>query len=343
MEVFRDKRNLCSLVPDHNIVLQRTPILFLIKGVAISSIVFGILAAMDCYVSRKCMASTSGDLGIWNYIRFSQDSLALQIHGSSRAWVQFDPDPIEHTSGLKSFNFGIDGHTFHLQKLRYELASARFGRPKVLIHEVSYYTLSKRSDLYGMDQFLVNIRDKKVWEYVQQYEGYEWYDHYVPFIRYMKSPSILMEAVNGKSFGRLAEDSAGRYNNGFKCRNQMWNNDFREARQGGFEMALTIDSASYALFEEYLEELHMAGTQVFLVYSPEYIDAQRIALNRDSLIGLYHSLSHKHDVHFIDFSKHPICYDTSFFYNSQHLNCTGTELFNKDLCLIIDSLLIRDW
>lgn len=43
--------------------------------------------------------------------------------------------------------------------------------------------------------------------------------------------------------------------------------------------------------------------------------------------------------YFIDYSNSYLCYDKKYFYNSQHLNKTGAELFSKEVSLKIKEIL----
>ena len=72
---------------------------------------------------------------------------------------------------------------------------------------------------------------------------------------------------------------------------------------------------------------------MYLVYSPEYIEAQGLYRNRKEIFKMFKEIANNYDVEFMDYSQDPICYDKSFFYNSQHLNAKGAELFSKKIAV----------
>ena len=49
------------------------------------------------------------------------------------------------------------------------------------------------------------------------------------------------------------------------------------------------------------------------------------------IISLYQHFSEKYDIPFLDYSNDELSYSTKYFYNSQHLNRTGAELFTAKL------------
>ena len=48
-------------------------------------------------------------------------------------------------------------------------------------------------------------------------------------------------------------------------------------------------------------------------------------------MNLYRQFAKKYDLIFLDYSNDPISYNKSLFYNSNHLNAEGSEIFSKKL------------
>jgi hypothetical protein len=71
------------------------------------------------------------------------------------------------------------------------------------------------------------------------------------------------------------------------------------------------------------------------VYAPEYIEGQIFTKNRDEVLSLYTKYSHKYNIPFYDYSTDAISYQKKYFYNTNHLNKMGAELFTTKL---IDTL-----
>jgi hypothetical protein len=58
---------------------------------------------------------------------------------------------------------------------------------------------------------------------------------------------------------------------------------------------------------------------------------QGLENNRSQIMKTFRDISAKLNVPFWDYSGSPICRDRELFYNSQHLNTRGAEVFSADL------------
>jgi len=62
---------------------------------------------------------------------------------------------------------------------------------------------------------------------------------------------------------------------------------------------------------------------------------QRLTLNREEVMDVYRSIAAESGIPFWDFSTATFCEDRNYFYNSQHLNARGVDLFTP---MIADSI-----
>ena len=84
-------------------------------------------------------------------------------------------------------------------------------------------------------------------------------------------------------------------------------------------------------FEQFINECNRDGIKVIFVYSPEYIDGQVFVKNRKEIISKYQYFANKYNLDFFDYSNDTMCMKKEFFYNAEHLNKKGSELFTKKL------------
>ena len=71
---------------------------------------------------------------------------------------------------------------------------------------------------------------------------------------------------------------------------------------------------------------------IILIYPPTYHESHRYIKNRDEIISLFESIANKNKIPFLDYSEDSLSYSTKYFYNSQHLNKNGGELFTEKIC-----------
>ena len=67
------------------------------------------------------------------------------------------------------------------------------------------------------------------------------------------------------------------------------------------------------------------------VYTPEYIKGMDLIQNKKDIIALYTKLSIKYKIPFYDYSNDALSMNQSNFYNSLHLNKSGSEQFTRKL------------
>ena len=78
---------------------------------------------LDFYISNQLKKSKTHafrEYPVWNDINAGNINADLLIMGSSRAWRHIDPNIIDDSLKLKSYNLGMDGQHLPMQLWRYE-------------------------------------------------------------------------------------------------------------------------------------------------------------------------------------------------------------------------------
>jgi hypothetical protein len=305
--------------------------LFLKKLILALLIGLGISIVLDLVISNALLKSNyfaHGESFIWNEIRKGNIQDDLLIYGSSRAMTNFDPQIIEDSLRISTYNLGVDGHNFWLQYLRHKKFLNYNRKPKVIILSVGIFSLSKRKDLYNHYQFLPFMYDKDFFDYTSSYDGFSIFDYSIPLYRYIGKQDSIMKAFKGlKKERRMAPYRI----KGFRAMNRVWNQDLANAKLKMGSFKSVIHEPSERLIQQFIDECYDLGIKVVIVYSPEQIQGQFFVRNRNEIISTYNYLSQKNDLTFIDYSYDIMCKDTSYFYNSMHLNSKGANLFTKKL------------
>lgn len=283
---------------------------------------------LDLFLSSQFKKAfvAEGEIGVWDDIYSGNILDSCFILGSSRAWVQFNPEAFLSNAHIGTYNFGIDGHNFFLQKARYDETVKYNHPPKYIILSVESTSLQKRSDLYNKEQFLpFMLWNKDIERMVDSYIGFSTVDFYIPLIRYTGCSIDMI-----KVFLNIINPSNKKRIKGYLPRDEEWNKDFDKAKLMG-KQTIKIDSSSVRMLDAFISECSSNKIKFAMVYSPEYIEGQALISNRDSIINIYKELSIDHKIPFYDFSNDSISFSKDFFYNSQHLNKKGSILFSDRL------------
>jgi hypothetical protein len=286
----------------------------------------------DRLLSRqlKTTHTESGDeFSVWNDLYGGTVNSNVLIYGSSRAWLHFDPKMISDSLNTTAYNLGINGHNFWLQYFRHQLLLKKDSQPKLIIHSLDYFTLEKRPDLYNPDQFLpYMLFDQDIEQTIAGYKGYQPVDYKLPLIRYYGKKEALGHVV--RIMLKSGGDTLVRIR-GYRGDEKQWNSDLINAKKLMAAYTIKLDSASIALFDQYLRECRDKKIKIIFVYTPEHIDGQQFVKNREAIMLLYKGFSEKYKIPFLDYSNHPISFQRQYFYNASHMNKGGAELFTRDL------------
>lgn len=287
-----------------------------------------VLCILDILVSKILVDSHSfsGELEVMKDIRSGKAECDLAIYGSSRAYSHLNPMILEDSLHQSVYNFGIVGHTFWLEYLRH-LELLKYNKPpKQIIVCLDVHSLSKRQELYNLEQFLpYMLWDSDIYNYTKSYDGYSYLEYNIPFLRYMGKTQAFEECFN------LVKDSSEVPNRqqGFRSKDSSWNSDFDRAKEKSKSMTVKFDENSKKLFEQFIMECIKLEIDLILTYTPEYIEGQKYFTNRDVVVEYYKTVTTKYDLTYLDYSSDPICFDKSYFFNANHLNEKGAILFSQ--------------
>jgi hypothetical protein len=286
---------------------------------------------LDVYLSNKLKQSNdySGEFEVWNAIYEGNIDTEIAIYGASTAWVDINPQVLSDTLNKSAYNLGIDGHHFWLQYLRHLEFLEHNEKPKEIILAIGFSVLEKRKDLYLYEQFLpYMLWNKDIKYYTQSYDGFSFFDYYIPLWRYAGERDVLKNISKMKDAN--SEIKLHR-TKGFKGIDKKWNFDFEKAKFKIKEYNVVNDSLTLTLFDAFLYECKNDNIKVTLVYPPEFIEGQKFIKNRQDMVNLYHQFAEKYNITFLDYSQSNICTNKDYFYNATHLNKTGSKLFSEQL------------
>ena len=275
---------------------------------------------------------------IWNVIFEKKVDAEVFIYGSSRAWVHIDPEMIEKKLGKSAYNFGVDGHNFGLQQLRHEMLRKYNNPPKIILHSVDMFTLTKQKDLYNFQQFLPYLLyNTDLEKTLKSYNGFDSKDYKIPMLRYRLALNAITESM-GQMTG-LDANLPVRIK-GFQAQDRVWDGKFEEVKNTLTAISVPIDPKMVRLFDNYLADCKKRKIAVVLIYTPEYIEGQMFETNRDDVISMYKNMSKKYDIPYLDYSNDSITLDKKYFYNATHMNKVGTTAFNAKLTADLKKLAI---
>lgn len=305
-------------------LFKNTIILFLLLSLSTFALAYMVDAGL-----RK---SRNAYFANWNDLYNSKINADLLIMGSLRAEFQISPKILDSLLSLDSYNLGLSAWHFDMQYARFRMYLQHNKKPKYIIHNVDVYGFSKRQDVADAPQFLPYIRDTILQNVTFGHKGaFDIYQQNIPLFKYKNQQKMAFEGfLNFLGFSNLY-DSTSKYK-GYRGNDYVWNKDFESfKRRFPKGVKYKFDKEVVRQFEEYLTFCKKQNIKVILVYAPEYFEVQPYYKNKFELIKLCRESVKKYNCKFLDYSKNSLCYNREYFYNSQHLNKKGSELFSIDL------------
>lgn len=253
----------------------------------------------------------------------------MAIMGSSRAWVMIDPKTLEDSLGGTVYNYGFDGFTFHLQHLIFRQLIRLNYQPKYIIQQLDIQSLDKRNALNNSEHFLGVLHQPEVDEYVSQYKGFDYYDRFLPLLRWSGRTSTLTIIQKILSRTEAEQDGYDRYH-GYWSNPDEWHPDAdQEFKETPYNQKWDLPTKE--LFLDYIRECQSKNIQLIFVLPPIYHELQKVAKNQKTIFNYYQKLAQENHLIFLDYTEDTLSYSKKYFYNGGHLNTRGSQIFSQKL------------
>lgn len=281
---------------------------------------------LDYFLSetlRKSFKFADGEYPVWNDLYAGRIESDIVIYGSSRALKHINPEKIEEAFGVPAYNLGINGHSIYSQLYRHHLLLKYNRKPKLIIQTLDVTSFDINSDFYNPEQYLpYMLYQDSMYYWIRNEFGR--LDYQIPLLRFHGKKEAVVEV--GKLLCAPWTNKVYRIK-GYKPRDLIWNEDFSNAAEQFSNLKAKVDTLLLQEFDQYLGACARENIEVILVNTPVYIEGQKLVSNYKEVMDIYRELSRKHNIPLLDYGNDSISFNRNYFYNSQHLNETGAELF----------------
>lgn len=254
------------------------------------------------------------------------------IVGGSDAAQHFSPSIISESLGQSTYNLGLAGHNFFMQNALFNAYMQKASvLPEVVIQVINPNYLKKRSDLYGYELFLPFLDDAKIEDAVKTYNGLDWADLKIPFVRY--SGELDLIKIGFLEYFGLRKYPSNK-DRGYYAYDRQWDggalDDLKESFQKRDKNAdFGFHAESIEMFKAYLKDLKDKNIQIILVFSPHYKEAIKEDPQWGQRMSFYKNLADEADVELLDYSDVEISGSKDNFYDFAHLNREMSLEFSK--------------
>ena len=273
----------------------------------------------------------TSSFGVSNAIVDGAINADVLILGSSRAMAHYDPRIIERKTGLSTYNIGLNGSQTDMQLARLKVYLRHNKPPVVLMFNLDTFSFQvTHGGVYDPAQYMPFLNEPDIYNALRRVDPNIWKSKTIPLYGYSVEDLRFewMLGVGRLFHWRPVED----HFLGFKPRDAAWSEQFgqfRAAHPNG--VRVEIEASGVEQMEELLTLCKDRQIRVILVYSPEYVEMQKLTNNRSEIFSKFEGLSRKFQVSLWDYSDSAISANRAYFQNSQHLNAQGAEKFSLDI------------
>jgi hypothetical protein len=302
----------------------------LLRGAAFFALLAATTTGADALVTRGLRQLRGGTFGVWNRIVTGAIGTDIVVSGSSRALNHYDPRVLARATGLTAFNIGLNGSQTDMQLARLRVYLRHNRRPRLLIHNLDLFSLQvSPGEVFDPAQYLPYLDEPALRQALLRIDPDAWkwrlplYGYAVEDLRF-----TWIKGLAAATGWQPEEDHA----EGFLPQRRAWSEEFERWRaQAPAGLMVAVQRAGVRALEDLMRLCRHRAVPLLLVYSPEYVDAQRQALNRAAIFERFAELARRHGATLWDYSDHPLSRDARAFVNSQHLNAAGAQAFSEAL------------
>lgn len=256
------------------------------------------------------------------------------FQGSSRVEMMLNPAIVEAETGLSCYNLGLNGNSIEHQLALLQLYLRHNPKPKYLFLEISPEYLQQSNLGFYTFAFVLQLHDPYFGGLVRKRDPRFYALSHVPLLKYaLFNHTLVPEALAGLGRWLTGGPREKTYRKGFApspfVRFDETFDRFRTGHPGGF--VAETDSGKYAAFQRYFRFARSQGIRVVAYEAPLLAEYQRLHRNRAEQHAQLDSLCRHEGVPFLHLDPNPRWADRRFFYNANHLNAEGTDLFTKQL------------
>ena len=309
-----------------------------LKMVGIAGVVLLLLLlTFDLVISSGLRKSNMRMYSTWNDIYASNIKSDVVIIGSSETLYGYNTYILDSLLHCNSYNIGINGHAILYQLLRYNTYRRYCPKPKAVIVNMTFFdSFGYFTSPFEREQFFPYILDDSLMDEIEEDKTFDFCDRYLPCWRYYGYKQVIEDGVCA-FFDKESMDE-GMYK-GFRSNDYEWTPlIFHD--DSIYQAPLENDLIS--MFCDFIKQNKNDGVQVVLVSFPEYHPLREKYSNVLQVESLIDSIAQADQIPWLDYGQVDCCFDSTLYYDPNHLNTKGVELFTVRLCHDIDSLKILE-
>lgn len=277
----------------------------------------------------------------WNDIFNSKINADLLIIGSSRAWIHISPKILDSVLNVNSYNIGMDASHFLMQNARFKLYLKYNKKPKYVIVSVDLTSFSESKEIPFPLQFLPYLNNPDIKNMTTGFDNsFSFAQRYFPLYKYNNQPELFTDGLNAY-FDRIKVDTPCKYK-GYIGAQRTWDNTFDQYKKAHpASEKLNVSSISQNEFKKFLNYCKINNINPIMVFTPVFHESLKYISNSSEILNFYKNISVQYKIPLLNYASDSLTYERRYFFNSQHLNKVGSEVFSHKLAIDLKKVVIN--
>jgi len=271
-----------------------------------------------------------------NYLYDSAHKHDMLFLGSSRVLLHIDPRVIDSVCHVDSYNLGVEGLTIAELRMMLDVCIRQGKAPRVLVLNVDPATLEVVGVYYNFDQvFDYALRDSVVYRTmaaVQDRYKYKWKYFFYKLQKCLGiNDGFKMEGLTESTekfhqrVRSLWGDTGVYLGKGFRPSHASYHAPYEPPSRAPWQ------EEGFELLNDIIHTCKEQGIRLVLVTAPVYKDYYKVIINADSMAEKIEASAKSGNVPYLNMMKDTLSMDKQYFYNTNHLNFGGAELYSMEL------------
>ncbi|MCX6158521.1 MAG: hypothetical protein NTY74_11140 [Ignavibacteriae bacterium] len=267
----------------------------------------------------------------FNDIRNGNIDCDLLIIGSSRARNHYNTEIIDSILKVKTHNIGILASFLDYNLMTLKIFLQFNKKPKTVILDMSIYSMQDIDEIRNINQYVGLFDNENVYSTLRKKSISIWFYRYIPLLKYIVNREALQTSLNSflnKEKNQIGIDKG--YSNIDKRLEVYEIERLADLFSNGKE-TINQDAERINDLKEFINICNKEGINLVLVFSPSYELLLNNVLNKEEVIKKYEEIAVENNIIFMDYSKDDICKNADFFFDCDHLNNKGANVFTEKL------------
>jgi hypothetical protein len=286
---------------------------------------------------KRCQKDQIGKV---NQIMNHQINPQIICFGSSVGEVGFNSRIVSKKLIKTVYNCSIDGTSYIQYKGLIEEYVNYTNDNELIIFMESYFTFQNPKQVASLERYIAHIDNRNIYQSLaNQQPELLWKCRYVPFYQFIPVSHVFYKNVIKGWLTYIKGTNEIDSLMGQTPVYRAWEADQDKFLKSGKSFTIALDEDVINTYINDLLILKKGGRKVVIILPPVFkgLEENKIT-DFQPLRSKFKMISYKTGFPFIDFTKSDISSNKEYFYNSNHLNSVGADIFSIALS---DSLILN--